>query len=65
MILMQHYQQCSLEYLLYENSFVQLLDMFSTIGKDYREFVLKKKPNKKNPWGNFKLPSVSIQRGKQ
>lgn len=62
-VLMQNYPQFTLDQLLLESSFQQLIDMYVAIGKDYSNYVMKKKPKKKNPYGNFTMPGVNIVKG--
>lgn len=62
---MRNYPGFSMDELLLQMSFQQLIDMYVAIGKDYNDYILKKLPKKLSPYGNFTLPGVNVVKSKK
>jgi hypothetical protein len=63
---MQNYTQFTLDDLLLNMSFQQLIDMYVAIGKDCSNYIMKKvvKKKKTDKYGNFTLPGVNVVKSK-
>lgn len=65
MVIQKAYPGYTLEYLLLECTYMQLIDMFCLCGQDYKNWVMKKVASKKDAYGNFTLPGVNVVKPKK